>query len=177
MQLQPESVNHLENRVETGRPFSGKCLVEAFPGEAAVAGNLAHSLDSGDVAEGFRNEGGFVSRLLESGLEIDCHCFRLRNVPSLGFLSPPARRMTISVPTFVKVTRWPGPEGILNSPIPSPTDFQSPIIGNGKRFQKIREEISKFISRPVGKTTWARYPLRSIRWSPDTNLSPHPFPR
>ena len=58
MELQPESLDDLQNGGELRIASRGQCFVEAFPAKAGLAGNLGHALGAGNVAQRCRYQGG-----------------------------------------------------------------------------------------------------------------------
>src|SRR5688572_19125886 len=73
MQLQAESSDNLEDRLEARAALSRKCLVETLPGEAGIAGHLGHALGTRDVSESLGDERRIAVSLFETGFEVGCH--------------------------------------------------------------------------------------------------------
>ncbi len=76
VQFQPESPNHLEDRVKAGAAFPRKSFVEAFAGEPGVSGNLSHAFSAGNVTKRFGNEGGISIRFFQAGFKVSSHFLR-----------------------------------------------------------------------------------------------------
>ena len=69
-QLQPQGIKNPENGVQRGIALPRERLVEAFPGQAGIAGNLRHPPGTGDVAQRLGDERGVAGRLLHAGFQI-----------------------------------------------------------------------------------------------------------
>src|SRR4051812_14659656 len=98
MELHPESACYLQHSRETGVPVLAKCLVEAFPAEACVPRDLAHSLGPRNVAKSTRDPSRILRSLFQPGIQVRGHllrrpqllcdvvCHRLRPPRRCGFL-------------------------------------------------------------------------------------------
>ena len=79
-QLQAQSPDDPENRVQARIAFSRKRLVETFAGEAGIACDLRHALGAGDVAQRLGNERGVAVGLLHAGFQVSGHFLRRAKV-------------------------------------------------------------------------------------------------
>lgn len=70
MQFDSQSVRYLQDRGKTGVALARQGLVEALSPKAGVASKLTHSLRPRDRTQRFRNKRCVVTRLFETGFEV-----------------------------------------------------------------------------------------------------------
>jgi len=66
MKLQTQSMGHLQNRCKTGVALARQSLVQTFAPKPCVLGQLRHAFGPYDVAKSFGDEGGIITRLLQT---------------------------------------------------------------------------------------------------------------
>ena len=71
MQFEPQSVNDSHHRGELGIPIRREGLVEPFPGQPGVPGELRHAARPGYVTQGRSDQAAISRVLLEAGLEVE----------------------------------------------------------------------------------------------------------